>query len=121
MKKHATRFLPLIFVAAALLLSGCGKSSSSGTVDTINHYQGTEGVTAQFLPESAPRIITAGGSAEALLLVSNRGAADASLSEVLVAVYDTTGVMKFTKPAFRLDEQGVIVNQDPGNLGKLPG
>lgn len=91
--------LAAAFLVAVLLITGCGqlggKNDKGSGIPEV--YVGTEGISATFAAESIPSLITTGGQYEVLLMVANRGAADATPEKTTVTVGDTKGLLKFDK------------------------
>jgi len=96
MVQKANWFVLAAFLVITLLLSGCS-SQKTDTISIPETYTGILGVDATFAPESIPPLVSTGSSISAVLLISNKGAVDAALSDsdMIITVRDTKGMFKF--------------------------
>ncbi|MBI2549983.1 hypothetical protein HYV83_02275 [Candidatus Woesearchaeota archaeon] len=112
--KNARFLLPVTAVLVVLLVSGCGQlgAKTNKGIDLPEIYVGTEGVDAQFAPDTIPKATTEGSVHYALLIVSNKGAAGVDPKALTILARDDGAAFKF--------EPAVI---DSGNIGiaTLPG
>ncbi|MBI2175898.1 hypothetical protein HYU40_00925 [Candidatus Woesearchaeota archaeon] len=84
-------------LATVLLAAGCGQlGGGKGKASTIPEvYTGTAGVEATFAPDGVPSVMTEGSTSDAVLLISNRGAVDADISDAIVKVSDNAEAVVF--------------------------
>lgn len=82
-------------LAIAILISGCKGGGKKGA-EIPNAFVGTEGLEVSVDPESVPSVATAGGNADVVLIVSNKGAMDAPPG-ALITFRDARGAFKLEK------------------------
>lgn len=83
-------------LAIVLLTAGCGQLGSRDKGSTIPEvYFGTAGVEATFAPDGVPNVMTEDSSSEVILLIANKGAVDADISDAVVKVSDNAAAVVF--------------------------
>ncbi|MBI3036323.1 hypothetical protein HYY73_01000 [Candidatus Woesearchaeota archaeon] len=101
-------------ILAVLLVSGCGQlgTKTNKGINLPEIYVGTEGVDAQFAPDSIPKATTEGSVHYALLIVSNKGAAGVDPKALTILARDDRAAFKF-EPA--------VIDSGNSEITTLPG
>ncbi len=100
---------------AVLLVGGCGQLGGKGKVSTIPEvYTGTAGVDVGFAPEGVPSVMTEGSPSDAVLFITNKGAADVDVSGIIIKVSDNRAAV-----GFEIDKKNVLVIDGTGLKGML--
>lgn len=97
---------------AVLFLGGCSQRNGGSAIPEV--YTGTAGVDVTFAPEGVPEVMTEGSPSDAVLFITNKGAVDVDISDVIIKVNDDSASVGFGS-----ENKGVMVIDGAGLAGML--